>query len=168
MSVLYTSYRQSIINLKVLSNIKEGDRICCSGNELSLRIESDSYLQSVRRFFTGESRQTAIQSMRVVVSTAIEHSKVMASDREIIITKKEKNEYINSFEKERYVIYSGYLNSIREELGKAMSGIHHLKTSTYQNDVNVVSELDVIIEEITHHISVLEAHITKHSGVVIE
>lgn len=152
----------------VIGSIHQNKRICCSGNNLSLRIEADGYLQSFRRFCTGESRQTAIQSIRDVVSIAIGHSKSMTSDQELIAQKKKDDDDINSYEKERYNTYTGNLNSIREKLGMALPGIHHLKTSTYKDDINVVSELDVIIEEIKNYISVLETHITKYSAIILD
>lgn len=168
MSFQHTLYRQIIVNLKVIGSIHQNNRICCSGNNLSLRIEYDGYLQSIRRFCTGESRQTAIQSIRDVISVTIGHSKAMTGDQELIAQKKKDNDDINSYEKERYNTYTGNLKSILEKLGTALPGIHHLKTSTYKDDINVVSELDVIIEEIKDYMRVLETHITKYSVIILE
>ena len=102
-----------LMNLTFLSYVEDGHKVSFSRYQIH---DSNSFIESLKRFLNGESRMTTITTIKNVLSNADD-----------------------IFRK-----YPDYRSQIRERLGDAKKGIRNLMY-TYSDDPYLKSELYVIL-----------------------
>jgi hypothetical protein len=112
---------QVLTSLKVISMIKEGQKVCVRNGHLALEVQSTGLVTSFRRWINKDNRQTTLCYVKSVIQNAIS------------IIKNHKNEV--SVEK----VTLGLKDSI--------SGINSLSV-TYSEDATVCASLQVLRDRI--------------------
>lgn len=123
-----------LINLKILSKIQKNGKIKRSFDGI-ISLDSETFYQPVRRFITSDSRKQAVFEINSIVTESIEIF------NHILNSKYMNKHYYNTDE---YRKNCENLNLLLVELEHAKIGVENLKF-TYQNDQNIVSQLDIII-----------------------
>jgi len=126
-----------LINLKILSKIQKNGRIARSYDGI-ISLESDTYIQPVRRFLSSDSRKQAVFEINSIITESI-----VALNS--ILNSKYMNK--NFCQYDEYVKNCENLQLLMSEMDLARMGIENLKF-TYQNDQNTASQLDIIILKI--------------------
>jgi len=62
--------------LKVISMIKEGQKVCVRNGHLTLETQSTGVITSIRRWIHNDSRQTTVHYIKSVIQNSISVSKV--------------------------------------------------------------------------------------------
>jgi hypothetical protein len=115
-----------LTSLKVISMIKEGQKVCVRNGHLSLEVQSTVVLTSLRRWIHKDNRQTTVSYIKSVVQNAIS------------ITKSHNDE--TSVQK------------ILKGLEESITGINSL-TVTYADDATVAATLQVLRDRIQLNIA---------------
>ena len=69
-----------LTSLKVISMIKEGQKVCVRNGHLTLEIQSTGVVTSVRRWINKDSRQTTVHYIKSVIQNAIAVSKTYRNE----------------------------------------------------------------------------------------
>ena len=110
-----------LTSLKVISMIKEGQKVCVRNGHLSLEVQSTGVITSFRRWINRDNRQTTICYIKSVVHNALS------------VTKTHNNEM------SVYKVVKG--------LEESVTGINSL-TVTYTDDATVSATLQVLRDRI--------------------
>jgi len=110
-----------LTSLKVISMIKEGQKVCVRNGHLSLEVQSTGILTSLRRWIHKDNRQTTISYMKSVVQNSI--SVIRTHNNEISI------------------------NKLLKGIEEAITGINSLAV-TYSDDATISATLQVLKERI--------------------
>jgi hypothetical protein len=110
-----------LTSLKVISMIKEGQKVCVRNGHLSLEVQSTGVLTSLRRWIHKDNRQTTVSYIKSVVQNSISTTK--SHNNETSITK----------------LFRG--------LEESINGINSL-TVTYADDATVAATLQVLNDRI--------------------
>jgi hypothetical protein len=126
-----------LINLKIISKIQKNGRIARSYDGI-ISLENDVFYQSVKRFITNDSRRQAIFEINSVITECVE-----------ILNHILNSKYMNKnyYQSDEYAKNCEHLQLILKEMESAKTGVDNLKF-TYQNDPNIVSQIDIIILKI--------------------
>ncbi len=138
----YPDIKQVFINLKIISNIKEYDKLITINDEKHIEIDNPGYLQFMRRWWNGRSRQSTIAFLKDVI-----YQDAFTIIDATLENEKDDKSVANFFHESNHSILQKFLH----ELKNSMKGLQNLKI-TYNYDVNFKSQLDVIIEEIEFRI----------------
>lgn len=130
-----------LINLKIISKIQKNGRITRSYDGI-ISLENEIFYQSIKRFFSNDSRRQATFEINSVINEAIDML------RHILNSKYMNKSYSNTDE---YAKNCENMSLILTELEAARLGIDNLKF-TYQNDQNTSSQIDIIILKINTNI----------------
>jgi hypothetical protein len=130
--------KQVFINLKIISNIREYDKLITISDEKHIEIDNPGYWQFMRRWWNGRSRQNTISFLKDIIYADAFKIIDMTLENEM----REKS-VENFFHESNHTILQKFLH----ELKNSMKGLQNLKI-TYNYDVSFKSQLDVIIEEI--------------------
>lgn len=137
-----------LVNLKIISKISPNDKLKVANNSTS--IEKEGLISWLSRWYHGDSRVKTINFIKVVVADAINITNdIMNSTYINNKTKKtvyEENEYTKSL---------NTLFLIKNEMDNCKTGIINLK-KTYELDIHVISQLEVIINKIDIHLSIID------------
>lgn len=114
------------VNLTLLSKIEVGDKLIRSKSDKHLNIDT-SYLQFITRWFKGNSRNTSLQFINLVLTKAFEIN--------------------DNLLKEKTDIAAQSLFRLTSDLKNALNGLNNLK-QTYNFDKLIQSEIDVMIDNI--------------------
>jgi|688.fasta_scaffold100561_5 hypothetical protein len=125
------------INLKIISNIKEYDKLLTLQENDIIEIDNAGLIQPLRRWWNGRNRNETIDFLNTFISETF-----------IIIDDTLNNEIsgtsnTNFFKESNHNILQRFLL----ELTNSMKGLHNLKI-TYGYDIKFKSQLDTIIEGI--------------------
>ena len=126
-----------LINLRILGKIQKNGNISRSSDGI-IAIENESFYLSIKRFVTSDSRKQSIFEINSIINETI---KILEST---INSKYLNKTYCNSNE---YYKNCVNLTLILNELKLALQGIENLKF-TYKQDINTVSQLDILIMKI--------------------
>lgn len=130
-----------LVNLKILSKIQKNGRIARSFNGM-ISLESETAYQPLKRFLASDSRNQAVFEINSIITECIN---VINS---VLNSKYMSKYYCNS---EEYIKNCESLQLLMIEMEEARLGIENLKF-TYQNDPNIVSQLDIIVLKINTNI----------------
>ena len=134
---------QVLTNLKIMSQIKKGEKI--KTNTPILEIDK-RYLTSIRRWWGNDSRCSTIDFFTKVVNTSFEI---------IDKTYNEKKADTYYFNEEN----SRILQRFSLEMTNACKGLNNLK-ETYTNDVTTTSQIDIMIEKIKERVDKIQQIMT--------
>ena len=107
-----------LTSLKIISSIKEGQKVCVRNGLLTLEANSTGGLPAIKRFIYGDNRELTVRYVRNVVHNAISVIKVVKNPDEVT-----------------------------KSLQEAIMGLQRLEV-TYSADVATVSTIQVLIERI--------------------
>ena len=117
----------TITNLKIIGSCCKNNRLCVRKNQLI--IDTDDYLQSVRRWYHRDSRDLTLIFIKNTINNAINLIKSL-NNNEINIDLKEWT-----------------LTTLLQELINAKEGLINLKT-TYNDDGVFKASIDIIIDRL--------------------
>lgn len=126
-----------LINLKIISKIQKNGRISRSYDGI-ISLENDVFYQSIKRFVTNDSRKQAIFEINSVINECVDILNHILNSKYMHKNFHQSEEYIKNCENIELVL---------SEMEMARNGIENLKF-TYQNDPNIVSQIDIIILKI--------------------
>ena len=133
---------QVIINLKVVSTLSEGERLCLRNNNFS--IYSPGWAQAIYRWISGETRWVNMDDLKSVINDAIRilgtyinmvqhaYTPVAGSDRHAFAVPTPQTSI-------------GFVTSMARELKAATGGLHNLR-KTYAGDQLITATFDLLIE----------------------
>lgn len=130
-----------LINLKIISKIQKNGRITRSYDGI-ISLENEIFYQSIKRFFSNDSRRQATFEINSVVNEAIDMLRHILNSKYMNKNFCQTDEYMKNCEN---------ISLILTELEAAKAGIENLKF-TYQNDQNTSSQIDIIILKINTNI----------------
>jgi hypothetical protein len=110
-----------LTSLKVISMIKEGQKVCVRNGHLSLEVQSTGVLTSLRRWIHKDNRQTTVSYIKSVVQNTLSTTKSHNNDKSVV------------------KLFRG--------LEEAITGINSL-TVTYTDDATVAATLQVLNDRI--------------------
>jgi hypothetical protein len=110
-----------LTSLKVISMIKEGQKVCVRNGYLSLEVQSTGVLTSLRRWIHKDNRQTTVSYIKSVVQNALSTTKSHNNEKSVV------------------KLFRG--------LEEAVTGINSL-TVTYADDATVAATLQVLNDRI--------------------
>jgi hypothetical protein len=110
-----------LTSLKVISMIKEGQKVCVRNGHLSLEVQSTGVLTSLRRWIHKDNRQTTVSYIKSVVQNALSTTKSHNNEKSVV------------------KLFRG--------LEEAVTGINSL-TVTYTDDATVAATLQVLNDRI--------------------
>lgn len=123
-----------LINLRILGNVQKNGRIARSYDGI-ISIEGETFYQSFKRFLTNDSRKQAIQEITSIMSECNEIIKFIISSKSMNMEFAHTEDFFKGCEN---------LSILLKEMRTAKIGIENLKF-TYGEDINVVSQIDVIL-----------------------
>jgi hypothetical protein len=126
-----------LINLKIISKIQKNGRIARSFDGI-ISLENDAFYQSVKRFITNDSRKQAVFEINSVITECIDILNHISNSKFTNKMYYQTGEYVKNCE---------YIGLLLTEIELAKSGVENLKF-TYQNDPNIVSQIDIVILKI--------------------
>ena len=126
-----------LINLKIISKIQKNGRIARSYDGI-ISLENDVFYQSVKRFVSNDSRRQAIFEINSVITECVGILHHILNSKHMNKNFSQSDEYIKACEN---------INLILHEMELARCGVENLKF-TYQNDPNIVSQIDIVILKI--------------------
>ena len=122
----------TITNLKIIGMVQKNGRLCVRRGQLTL--ESDDYLQVLRRWVHKDSRTHALMHVRNTINNAVTLYKDISADKFDVQMK------------------AWTLSQLAKELGSCQTGLLNLKT-TYAEDSVMVANLDVVLNRLVAFIS---------------
>jgi len=141
----YHTLDSVITNLKIISNIKRGDKIFINDNNI-IQID-DSHLQCINRYLYNRSRNITISFLKDMVNSTLVITDNILNNEYNNINKSEsiynENTHTVDFEDKN----SDLLQKCIIEINNSYKGFVNLK-KTYDDDVTINAELDVLIEQL--------------------
>ena len=136
------TYKQVLLNLKVLSQIRNHDKLQRSSEGvLSLDREPGTLYSSVKRFLMSESRGRCIKDIANVVEE-VEEKVQSALDSKYLHPDDEQSPEACTTLREQLIVLVSNMEG-------ACAGVSNLRDSTYSRDAIVCSELDILIARLT-------------------
>lgn len=126
---------ENILNLKIISKIKENDKLLTNNNLLS--IDSPHLFQSVNRWYNNESRNITIDKLNDILDGTFAITKILL-DQE-----KKSNISKDSLEEDNSQIFQTFIL----EMKNSLVGLENLK-KTYSEDILISSQLDLLINKL--------------------
>ena len=129
---------ENILNLKIISKIKENDKLLAHKN--LLEIDSPHIFQSVNRWYNNENRNITIDKLNNILEGTFNITKSIL-EREKIIKKKKSLEENNS----------QLFQTLILEMRNCLTGLDNLK-KTYSEDILISSQLDLLINKLNNRV----------------
>ena len=130
---------ENILNLKIISKIKENDKLLAHKN--LLEIDSPHLFQSVNRWYNNENRNITIDKLNNILEGTFNITKS--------ILEKEKN---NKEEKKSLEENNSQLfQTLILEMRNCLIGLDNLK-KTYSEDILISSQLDLLINKLNNRV----------------
>lgn len=140
-----------LLNLKILSNIKEFDKLSTDGDNII--IDPPYIFQGLIRAWNGDSRTITITNINSLISYIFEISDILL-EKELVNTSNNSKFLIN---KPKFMDNNSMLfQKIVIGLNESINGLQNLKI-TYIGDVSITSKLDLIITKIQNRINKINA-----------
>ena len=144
-----SSLESLLLDLKIISNIKEFDKLSIKKN---IEIDTPHFLQSLTRKINGDSRERTIRYISDVINNIFtildkllkKEIKSELTSSQHYYTKKEKY----NFKSETVSTYQ----TISQNLAESITGLQNLKI-TYLNDITTTAKIDMLIIKIQNRIS---------------
>ena len=134
------SIEENILNLKIISKIKEHDKL--SSQEKIIKIDPPSILQGVYRWANSEGRAITLEKLTEIIDESMKITEsLLAREKEL-----KENEYLDLQENNSQIFQNFII-----ELTASLLGLENLK-KTYSDDINVTSEIDLLLKKITTRI----------------
>ncbi len=145
-----------LVNLKIISKIQPCDKVRIL-NETST-IERDSLTSWLSRWIHGDSRDKTMTHIRTVINDTINITNDIMNSTYINNRSRTTVYEENEFTKSLHMLFL-----IRNELESSKSGIENLQ-KTYEMDINVISQLEVIVNKIDSHLNIVDRKLREIHG----
>ena len=129
----------TLLNLKIISNIKENDKLNSLGK--IVKINQPYMLQGLERWYNKESRDNTVEKLDSIVNNSFELTEI------ILAREKDENEDDKSLKENNNQIFQNLLY----EMTNSLLGLENLK-KTYKDDITISSKLDIIIKKMFNRI----------------
>jgi len=146
------------INLKILSKLQKNGRLSRSSDGI-ISLENGNFYEPIKRFVTSDSRKQTVFEVNSIINETI---KTMEN---IVNSKYSNRVFCKSNE---YYKNCVNLSLILNELKLAKNGIDNLKF-TYKSDINIGSQLDILIvkidttiKDMTHKLTFYQNYLPDH------
>ena len=135
---------ETILNLKILSNIKKNDKLITNTN--ILEIDSPNILQGINRWYYNENRELTLKKLNNICENTFKITDYILNNEKDRNISNEKNilQYNNN-EIFQLLIY---------EMTNSLNGLSNLK-ATYANDISISSQIEILKKKITMKIEKL-------------
>ena len=151
-------FDEIILDLKILSNIQKGGKICTT-TDGQIALETRESFQGLRRLITGDSRSRAVNKVNDIVNAAFDKTNDLLRSKYIDIY--EKNKTPMETEIQRHDEDIECLQSLANEFNSAVRGLEHL-CETYNNDAETSSKLKIAIDKVRHKADDIEMKIERY------
>ena len=132
----------TLLNLKIISNIKENDKLNSLGK--IVKINQPYMLQGLERWYNKESRDNTVNKLDLIVNTSFDLT-------DIILLRKRNEEDENEDDKSLKENNNQIFQNILYEMTNSLLGLENLK-KTYKDDITISSKLDIIIKKMFNRI----------------
>ena len=134
----------NILNLKIISQIKENDKLCANKNIIT--IDKPHITQSFSRWYNKEGRILTIEKLENICNiTFLITEKLLKEEKEKKdIYKDDKNNHLNDTNNQIF-------QSLVHEMTNSLIGLSKLK-KTYSDDILISSQIDLLINKMTNRI----------------
>jgi hypothetical protein len=137
-----------LVNLKIISKIAPNNKLKLINNTTT--IEKEGMAAWLLRWYNGDSREKTVNFIKTVVNDSINITNDLMNST-----------YINNrtrktvYEETEFTKAYSMLLLIKNEMVNSKTGILNLN-KTYQLDIQIISQLEVIINKIDGHIGIIE------------
>lgn len=143
----------TILNLKIISNIKENDKLITTKD--IIEIDNPYILQGINRWYNNENRIITIQKLNDICDNTFKITEFLIKNEK---ENKDKNNILKDSNNEIF-------QSLIIEMTNSIKGIDNLK-NTYSKDILISSKLDILKKKILMKIEKLNKlfsiNITKY------
>ena len=158
-SELDTQTDHCLTNLKILSRIKVGDKVCFDDTGRRFYIDEWSCTQPITRWWGSEGRKPTIKSLEDFITSVFKTIDNIYTNEVSEPYEDVQNTYYTNvagsskvFHEENSAILLSFINEMRN----AIAGIGNLK-QTYIDDVSPVSSLDIIVEKLNVRVKKIQS-----------
>jgi hypothetical protein len=137
-----------LVNLKIISKINPSDKVRIMNHTST--IVKEGITTWLSRWYHGDNRDKTIQYIRTVVQDAVNTTNDIMNSTYINNKNKRTVYEENEFTKSLNILFL-----IRNELQNSKVGIQNLQ-KTYELDVNIISQLEVIVNRIDSHLGIID------------
>jgi len=135
----------NILNLKIISKIREYDKLNTQQDSNLLEINSPKMFQGLGRWFNSESRNITMEKLNEILGKTFE-----ITDKLIFEEKKiNRNHGLNNLDLEEN--NSQIFQRFILEMTNSLSGLENLK-KTYSEDILISSQLDLLISKLNNRL----------------
>jgi hypothetical protein len=127
----------NILNLKILSKIKEHDKL--STNDTIIKIDSPSIFQGMTRWINSEGRGVTLERLKEIIDNTLDITEKLLDSEKI---KKDYNS--KDLEENNSQIFQKFII----EMTNCLLGLENLK-KTYGEDILIASQIDLLLKKIT-------------------
>ena len=127
----------NILNLKILSKIKEHDKL--STNDTIIKIDSPSIFQGMTRWINSEGRGVTLERLKEIIDDTLDITEKLLDSEKI---KKDYNS--KDLEENNSQIFQKFII----EMTNCLLGLENLK-KTYGEDILIASQIDLLLKKIT-------------------
>ena len=127
----------NILNLKILSKIKEHDKL--STNDKIIKIDSPSIFQGMTRWINSEGRGVTLERLKEIIDDTLDITEKLLDSEKI---KKDYNS--RDLEENNSQIFQKFII----EMTNCLLGLENLK-KTYGEDILIASQIDLLLKKIT-------------------
>jgi hypothetical protein len=127
----------NILNLKIISKIKENDKLCT--HEKIIKIDPPSILQGVNRWINSEGRGVTLEKLKEIINNSLKITEKLLEDEKF---KKDHN--LKDLEENNSQIFQKFII----EMTNSLLGLENLK-KTYCDDITITAQIDILIKKIT-------------------
>jgi hypothetical protein len=136
-----------LINLKIISKVQKNGRISRSYDGI-IGLESDRFYQPLKRFVLGDSRKQAVFEINSIISDCMETLKLLLNSRNLLKRSPSSENTCDD------------IHLLLHEMTEARQGIESLR-HTYQDDPNILSQLDIILLKLDNTIKETHAKLKR-------
>lgn len=138
---------ENILNLKIISKIKENDKLLAHKN--LLEIDSPHIFQSVNRWYNNENRNITIDKLNNILEGTFNITK------SILEREKNNKEEKKSLEENNSQLFQTLILEMRN----CLTGLDNLK-KTYCEDILISSQLDLLINKLNNRVDKMNKFFT--------
>jgi len=160
-SELDTKTDYCLTNLKILSRINVGDKLCYDTDNNKFLIDEWNYAQPLFRWWAAEGRNSTVKSLEIFINTVFRTIDNIYSNEigEEGGYENVNNTYYTNVTRSKTVFQeanSTQLLTFINEMRNAIGGISNLK-QTYKDDVSTVSSLDIVVEKLNVRVKKIQS-----------
>ena len=137
-----------LVNLKIISKIVPYNKLKIFNNITT--IEKEGLAALLMRWYYGDSRTKTVNFIKTIISDSINVTTELMNST--YITNKVKK---TGYEETEFTKALSTLFLIRTEMENSKVGINNLQ-KTYELDIQIISQLEVIINKIDGHIGIID------------